>query len=242
MNPKINFKALERVHASVTNENQASRQVNFDVSVSIKNTLKDLGMSFDLEAPEEMAVQNQLLAMSDEERSKLAITMLVTGMYMPQGMASSGSSGGINMGSALNSFLQSEISNIAGSALKKVDITFGMEFYEETGMAGSGKRTDYSYRFARRFYNDRIRIVVGGKISTGQTVDEKQSFIDNISLEYRLDTSGTRYVKLFHNKNYQSLLEGEIIETGAGVVLRKKMRRLGELFIFKNKENKKESK
>jgi hypothetical protein len=84
--------------------------------------------------------------------------------------------------------------------------------------------------------------VVGGKISTGQTVDEKQSFIDNISLEYRLDTSGTRYVKLFHNKNYQSLLEGEIIETGAGVVLRKKMRRLGELFIFKNKENKKESK
>ena len=242
MDPKVNFKALERVHASVTNENQASRQVNFDVSVSIKNTLKELGMSFDLEAPEDMAVQNQLSAMSDEERSKLAITMLVTGMYMPQGMASSGSSGGINMGSALNSFLQSEISNIAGSALKKVDITFGMESYEETGMAGSGKRTDYSYRFARRFYNDRIRIVIGGKISTGQTVDEKQSFIDNISLEYRLDTSGTRYVKLFHNKNYQSLLEGEIIETGAGVVLRKKMRNLGELFIFKNKENKKESK
>ena len=241
MNPKINFKAVERVHASVTNENQATRQVNFDVSVSIKNTLKDLGMVFDLEAPEDMAVQNQLSAMSDEERSKQAITMLVSGMYMPQGIASSGSSGGINMGSALNSFLQSEIANIAGSALKKVDITFGMESYEETGATGSGKRTDYSYRFARRFYNDRIRIVIGGKISTGQTVEDKQSFIDNISLEYRLDTSGTRFVKLFHNKNYQSLLEGEITETGAGVVLRKKMLRIGELFIFKNKE-KKESK
>jgi Family of unknown function (DUF490). len=119
MDPKINLKAVERLHASVTNENQASRQVNFDVSVSIKNTLKNLGMFFDLEAPEDMAVQNQLSAMSDEERSKQAITMLVTGMYMPQGITSSGSSGGINMGSALNSFLQSEISNIAGSALKK---------------------------------------------------------------------------------------------------------------------------
>jgi len=242
MDPKINFKAVERVRASVTNENQSSRQVNFDVSVSIKNSLKDLGMVFDLEAPEDMAVQNQLSAMSDEERSKQAITMLVTGMYMPEGLTSSGSSGGINMGSALNSFLQSEIANIAGSALKKVDITFGMESYEENGVEGAGKRTDYSYRFAKRFYNDRIRIVIGGKISTGETVEDKQSFIDNISLEYRLDTSGSRSVKLFHNKNYQSLLEGEITETGAGVVLRKKMRRLGELFIFKNKKVKKESK
>ena len=240
MEPRLNFKATERVRASVTNENQASRQVNFDVSVSIKNSLKDLSLVFDLEAPEDMAVQNQLSAMSEEERSKQAITMLATGMYMPAGIASSGS-GGINMGSALNSFLQSEITNIAGSELKKVDITIGVESYDQSGAQGTGKRTDYSYRFARRFYNDRIRVVIGGKISTGETADEKQSFIDNISLEYRLDTSGTRYIKLFHNKNYQSLLEGEITETGIGVVLRKKMRRFSELFIFKNKEVKKKS-
>ncbi|SHF84382.1 Family of unknown function [Bacteroides luti] len=242
MDPKINFKASERLRASVTGENQTSRQVNFDVSVSIKNTLKNLGMVFDLEAPEDMTVQNQLSSMSDEERSKLAITMLVSGMYMPQGITSSGTGGGINVGSALNNFLQGEIANIAGSALKKVDISFGMESYDEASGKGTGKRTDYSYRFAKRFYNDRIRIVIGGKISTGETVEEKQSFIDNISLEYRLDNSGTRYVKLFHNKNYQSLLEGEIIETGVGVVLRKKMRRLGELFIFKSNKDKKESK
>ncbi|MBP1594213.1 MAG: hypothetical protein H6Q12_1231, partial [Bacteroidetes bacterium] len=242
MNPKISFKAKERLRASVTGENQTSRQVNFDVSVSIKNSLKELGMVFDLEAPEDMTVQNQLSAMSDEERSKLAITMLVSGMYMPQGITSSGTGGGINVGSALNNFLQGEIANIAGSALKKVDISFGMESYDEASAKGTGKRTDYSYRFAKRFYNDRIRIVIGGKISTGETVQEKQSFIDNISLEYRLDNSGTRYVRLFHNKNYQSLLEGEITETGVGVVLRKKMRRLGELFIFKSKKDKTESK
>ena len=62
------------------------------------------------------------------------------------------------------------------------------------------------------------------------------SLIDNVSIEYRLDNSGTRYIKLFHNKNYESLLEGEIIETGAGIVLRKKMLRLRELFIFKKKK------
>ena len=65
-----------------------------------------------------------------------------------------------------------------------------------------------------------------------------ETFIDNVSIEYRLDNSGTRYVKLFHDKNYESVLEGEIIETGVGIVLRKKMSHLGELFIFKSKKKK----
>ena len=142
--------------------------------------------------------------------------MLVTGMYLGGG----GGSGKVNMnmGDALTSFLQSEINNIAGSALKSVDISFGMETYDDNGDAGGGTRTDYSFRFAKRFYNDRISIILGGRVSTGQDVN---------------DSSGSRYVKLFHDKNYESLLEGEITETGAGIVLRKKMMHLRELFNFK---------
>ena len=29
-----------------------------------------------------------------------------------------------------------------------------------------GKRTDYNFQFAKRFWNNRFRIVVGGKVST----------------------------------------------------------------------------
>jgi len=107
---------------------------------------------------------------------------------------------------ALNSFLQSEINNIAGSALKSVDITLGMEQYDQNGTGSGGERTDFSFRFAKRFYNDRISIILGGRVSTGQDVNagQSQQFIDNVSIEYRLDGSGTRYVKLFHDKNYES--------------------------------------
>ena len=78
---------------------------------------------------------------------------------------------------------------------------------------------------------------IGGKVSTGENVENTgQSLIDNISLEYRLDKSATRYITLFYDKSYESLLEGEITEMGAGLVLRRKMTRLGELFIFKNRK------
>ena len=61
-------------------------------------------------------------------------------------------------------------------------------------------------------------------MSTGENAtNDAESFIDNISLEYRLDRTGTRYVRLFYDKNYESVLEGEITETGVGLVLRKKL-------------------
>ena len=85
-------------------------------------------------------------------------------------------------------------------------------------------------------------MVIGGKISTGNDAQQQQeAFIDNISLEYRLDNSGTRYVKLFHDKNYESILDGEVIETGVGLVLRRKVSKLGQLFIFRPLKNKKKS-
>lgn len=236
MNPTLNLTATERVRTSVSIDGQSPRLVNFDVGIVLKQTLENLSLQFTLNAPEDMAIENQLSAMSAEERAKQAVSMLVTGMYL----ASDGSGGKVNMnmGSALNSLLQSEINNIAGSALKSVDITFGMDSYDENGTEGGGSRTDYNISFAKRFYNDRIRVVIGGRISTGENINngQAQPFIDNITVEYRLDTSGSRYIKLFHDTNYESLLEGEITETGAGIVLRKKMMHLRELFNFKKKK------
>jgi hypothetical protein len=192
-----------------------------------------MGLEFTLAAPEDMTMQNELAAMSKEERGKLAVSMLVTGLYL----GGNGTSGGFNANNALNSFLQSEISNIAGSALKSVDISLGVE--DNTSSDGSS-RTDYSFRFAKRFWGDKLSIIIGGTVSSGGSSADNtnNSFIDNVSLEYRLDDSSTRYIRLFHNKNYESILEGEITETGVGVVLRRKMTKLGELFIFSNKKKK----
>ena len=224
MNPNLNLKATERVRAAVGQSGQSSRNVNFDVGVNITNRLENLGFIFTLEAPDDGEVQNQLAGMSVEEKNKLAVTMLVTGMYMAEG----NSTGNFNTNNALNSFLQGQINNLTSS----FDLNVGME---STNQEDGTNRTDYNFQFAKRFWNNRFRVVIGGSISTGNNVKQDETFIDNVSLEYRLDDSGTRYVKLFHNKNYESVLEGEIIETGAGIVLRKKVSRLGELFIFRKK-------
>lgn len=230
MNPTLNIAATERVRTTVT-ENNSPRTVSFDVGLSITQNLENMGLEFTLEAPEDMTVQNELASMSVEQRGRLAVTMLATGMYL-----ANNNGGSFSTQNALNSFLQSEISNITGSALKTIDISVGME---SATSADGNSHTDYSFRFAKRFWGNRVSVIIGGKVSAGDEVENTgQTLIDNVSLEYRLDKSATRYVKLFYDKTYESLLEGEITEMGAGLVLRRKMTRLGELFIFRNKKDK----
>lgn len=234
MDPRLNIQAYERMRTSVTQEGQAARMVGFDVGVSITNRLSNLGFAFTIDAPEDGSMQNELVAMSASQKNKAAVTMLVTGIYI-----SDSSTAKLDANSALNSYLQGQINNIAGNALKTIDLSVGMETTNATETGD--QRTDYNFQFAKRFWNNRVRVVIGGKISTGNAAVRDESFIDNISLEYRLDNSGTRYVKLFHDKKYANVLEGEVTETGAGIVLKKKVSRIRDLFIFQRKKKKKEN-
>lgn len=233
MNPTLNITAKERTKA-VVSEDDRQRSVNFDVGVKLTKPLNDMGLEFTIEAPEDLNVQNQLASMSAEQRGKTAVTMMATGMYMTDESMMSGS--GFKANNALNAFLQSEIQNIAGAALKTIDINLGVE--SGTSQTGTAT-TDYSFQFAKRFWGNRISVIVGGKVSTGvDATNSAESFINNVSVEYRLDQGATRYVKVFYDRNTQDPLEGQLTKTGAGLVLRRKTDRLGELFIFKKKKAK----
>lgn len=230
LNPRMNINASERVRSTVT-ENNSPRNVVFDVGLALSRTLDDMGLEFTLQAPEDLTVQNQLASMTPEERGRVAVTMLVTGMYITDNAESNG---GYNYANTLNTYLQNAINEIAGKALNTMDINFGIE----SGTSHTGSTTtDYTFSFAKRFWGNRISVIVGGKVSTGSdAVNNGQTIIDKISIEYRLDKTASRYVNLFYDHNYESLLEGQVAKMGGGIVLRRKADRLGELFIFRKKK------
>ena len=231
-NPVLNVAATERVRAAVGQSDGSSRSVAFDTGLKITNSLDNMGLMFTIEAPEDQAVQNELAACSAEEKNKLAVAMLATGMYL-----SGSNSKGFTAGNALNNFLQNEINNIAGRAFSTmVDVNVGME---QTTRDDGTSRTDYSFKFSRRFFSDRLNVVIGGKVSADGNTEQNESgaYIDDVSLEWRLDHGGTQYIRLFHEKDYSNLIEGELDKNGAGVLLRKKVDKLSDLFIWRKKDD-----
>lgn len=71
MNPNLNIKATERMRASVAQEGQNARTVNFDVGVDITNRLDNLGFTFTIDAPEDGSVQTILHPCRRKKRTSL---------------------------------------------------------------------------------------------------------------------------------------------------------------------------
>lgn len=232
MNPTLNIKATERTKAAVSSAGSTTRSVMFDVGLEITNTLSQMGLLFTIAAPNDPEVQDELASYSEEEKNKLAVALLATGMYISDNNASA-----LDANSALNTFLQSEINAITGRALNSiVDVSMGID---RTTYADGNTGTDYSFRFSKRFLNDRLSVNIGGRVSDNKNANQNTSFgsfIDDVSLEWRLDNSATRYVRLFHSKDYDNVVDGMLEKNGAGFVLRKKVDKFTDLFIFKKKQ------
>ena len=231
MNPTLNIAAVEHTKATVTGTTGVGRSVAFDCGVNITRTLNDMGLEFTLDAPEDMQLHGELQAMGVEQRGKLAVTMLTTGMYLADGNTKP-----FSMNSALSSFLSSEISNLTGNALRTLDLSFGMD---NTTDATGQSRTDYSFKFAKRFLNNRLKLAVGGKVTTGQEMPggRNNSFFDNVSLEYRLDDTANKYLNLFFENNSYDWLDGYTQKYGGGFIWRRTLQNFTDIFRFKDDSN-----
>lgn len=228
MNPILNIVATERTKAAVSSDG-ATRSVVFDVGMKITNSLSNMGLAFTIDAPIDAAIRSELETCTDEEKNKLAVALLATGMYISDSNTST-----LTANNALNTFLQSEINNIAGKALNSfVDVSLGID---QTTYSNGDTGTDYSFKFSKRFFNDRLTVVIGGRVSDNKANNQSSgigSFIDDVSLEWRLDNSATRYVRLFHGKDFENVMEGVLEKNGAGAVFRKKVDKWTDLFLFK---------
>ncbi len=224
--PSFNITATESVQTTVTTEDNSSRKVTFDITVNVRNTLKDLAITFDLAAPGDITIQNQLLSLAPEQRSTQAMALLIYNTYTGPGTTAK-----IDSNNPLNSFIEKELNQWARNNLKNVDVSFGIQSVTDPS-SSSGQHTDYSYRVSKNLFNDRVKVTIGGSVSSNvdPTQNMKENFVDDISLEYRLDKRDNMSLKVYRYNTQESILEGEVIDTGVGFVVRKKLNRLGNLF------------
>ena len=228
-NPTLSITATESMKATVNEGEGTGRSVDFTCGVELTQTLNKPGIQFVISAPNDMTMQDELNTMSMEERGKIAVTMLASGMYLASGNTSS-----FSMNSALSSFLNSEINNIAGSAMRSLGLDVGMTVDNSTNASGS-LHTDYNFKFAKRFFNNRLSFTMGGQVSTGAELENAKnndSFFNNVELQYRLNDGASQYIRAYYNNNTYDWLDGLIGEYGVGFMWRRKLDKFTDIFKF----------
>lgn len=229
--PNINLIAIEDVRSSV-NDGSGSRVVNFEVSVNISGTLDGMDVTFTCDAPEDASISQEIASLTDEEKSKQALLLLIAQTYSGPGVSSS--MGLASANAAINSILNKEVESLLSNKFKNTDINLGIDTYDADGVS----RTDYSVKVSQRLFNDKMRVTVGGKMSSGESEDmgQQDAMINDVSLEWLFKDDGSNYLKLFRKTNYENILEGEVVETGVGYVQQRSAYKFKHLLINQSKK------
>ena len=235
MNPVLSIQATDDVKANLLQDGN-SRLVNFLVQLNVSNNLAQPKVLFDLSTEDDMTIQNDLLSMSAEQRSMAAINLLLTGQYNAQGVKTASSD---LVSGALYGVLTSQINSWMANNVRGVDLSFGINQYDRTVDGQSGSATSYSYTMSKSLFNNRFKISVGGNYTTDASADENfsENLINDISFEYILKQTSnlTMYARLFRHTGFESILEGEITETGVGFVIKRRLSTLKDFFRWGRK-------
>ncbi|MDE6742229.1 MAG: translocation/assembly module TamB [Muribaculaceae bacterium] len=232
MNPTLAVTATDQLKASIQMSGN-TRLVNFLVTLKIGNTLSAPSVVFDLSTDDDMSISNELQSMTADQRMQQAMNLLLTGMYTGP---SAKSVGGNFATSSLFSFLSSQVNKFLADNVKGVDINLGVDQYQTGTNGATNTNTSYSYQVSKSLINNRFKIIVGGNYSTDASADDnfQQNLISDIAFEYILRQTNNMSLnaRLFRHTGFESVLEGEITETGVGLSLRRRLAYFTEITHF----------
>lgn len=204
--------ATQKAKAMVSTVGDRVRDVDFNVGLIVGGSLDDISLHFKMEALNDALIQREIAAMSVEEQDRIAGGLLVTGMYNSATNAST-----LESGYALASLLQRNLNTIAENKLGNfINIDLGMG-----GVNNAANSTyDYSMKVSKSFFDNKLKLTVGGKVSSKQqssSTNSTSARLDNISADYFIGDKGKTSLSLFHKWDYENILDGEITKDGMGV-------------------------
>ncbi len=217
----LDISASQKVKADVESEGEETRRVDFTTGVRVNGVVDSIGLhsiDFFLEAPNDETVTRELASVDEETREGLAATLLATGMYVGESNVAA-QRGGYALSSIVSSRLNAAMSN--SKMGKVVDIDLSSAQTEHAG----GKTNDLNIAISKSFFKDRLRITLGSTLTDNPEVNQTSGWLNALSAEYKLTKDGNVLLRIFEQRDYNNILEGELYKSGVGVRAMKEWKR-----------------
>jgi hypothetical protein len=232
-NPELNLEATSKVKGSYMNPiDNKSRPVDFIVSMQLKNQLSELKIIFGIQS-EDQYITSVLSSLSSDEIMRQAVNLLLFETIDLPGIESSGN----YLASQINSFWESQLNALTRTTFNKTELSFGIDTYnQKTSTGGQQEKTSFTYEMERKLMNDRATVKISGKLNDySEGGYQTNSIFENFIFEYALDKNDSKYLKLYQKRDYEDMLEGEVIKYGAGFLYRKNYNKMRDIWPFGKK-------
>ena len=217
----LNVSASQQVKADVQSEGEETRRVLFNTGVRVNGALDSLGLDaigFFLEAPDDETVTRELASLDEDTREGIAAVLLTTGMYVGESNVAA-QKDGYTLSSIINSRINAAMANSKVGNKIDIDISSGQTVH------ASGKTNDMNIAISKSLFNDKLRITVGSTISDNPEVNKANGLLSHISADLKLTKSGSVFLRLFSQRDFDNIFEGELRKSGIGVRATKQWKR-----------------
>ena len=217
---------------SIDSKFQGASKIPIEVQIVITGNLTTPNIAFKIVIPEnsvDKSVEDGITAQTfwrdlqnnPSEANKQAFALLITNKFITDQ-----STAGFNIGSSaeavarqsVSQLLTDQLNNLASDLVKGVDLNIGLN---STADQTTGARTDLNVGLSKAFLNDRLKISVGKNFELESRTNSGNSteVFDNIALDYAISKDGRYKFRAYRKNQYQSILEGFIIETGVSFII-----------------------
>ncbi len=253
LNADMDIRALYRVETSpldlvynqinTTNQDQITsynQRLPFLVYMNIGGKLLVPEITFELDMPDDKrnvfggAIYSKLQDINTRESdlNKQVFALLILKRFISDNPFESQTSSINNTTRVSVSRLLSEQLNRLSENVKGVQLSFDLKSYEtNTGTEVQGQ-TKLQLGVSKNLFKDRLVVKLAGNVDIeGENTNQKDitEYIGDLALEFKLTPDGRFRITGFRNSNYD-MIDGELTETGAGLIYIKDYNTLQELF------------
>jgi translocation and assembly module TamB len=243
LNAEIDLRAMYEVRTSpadlLANEfsgnssadNEYKERLPFQVFLYLKGDLKAPVISFEIQLPAGSRgalggmVNEKLLLLNNDpsELNKQVFALLVLNRFIQEDpLASSGEGSAAENAarSSVSRFLSNQLNKLSSQYISGVELNFDLQSYNDYGSNSGEGRTELAVGIKKNI-NDRISVQVGGSVEVEGARAKENSLSDwtgDFIVEYKLTEDGEYRLKGFRRNQYEGLVEGQLVETGIGLL------------------------
>ncbi|MEP7264531.1 MAG: translocation/assembly module TamB domain-containing protein, partial [Bacteroidota bacterium] len=216
---------------SDADKNAYRMRIPFEVILKMKGSIMTPEISFEIQLPEaekgvlggQVNAQLALLNENESSLNKQVFALLVLGRFVQEDPLQTESGSGVSTAArtSVSKFLTQQLNQLSANVIHGVDLSFDVQSYEDYTTGNAEGRTEIGAVVQKQLFNDRFTVQVGGSVDvegdrSGQ--NNASDLTGDVSVEYILTEDGRYRLKGFRHNQYESALEGQITETGAGIL------------------------
>ncbi len=228
---------------SEADQNTYKQRYPFLVYLKLRGAIMKPEISFEIQLrPEDKGIfggaVNAKLNMLNEDPSALnkqVFALLVLGRFIQENPLQSEANMGAStvVRSTVGKFLSSELNKLSAKFIPGVELNFDVQSYDDYESGQAEGRTQVDIGAKKQLFNERLSVQVGGVVDV-EGERAKQNSASNITtdvtVEYKLTEDGRYRLKGFSHNQYEGALEGQLVETGIGVVYVRNFNRWKQFF------------